>query len=175
MKPKDSKTSQTKHIDHRPSGKDQVNDVNRSAFEKYGITKKSLVNFNTISFFQNYLFLFGKKIITLGKERNFEKKDLWKLPEDWKTEELYPNFKKYFDMKYNDPNNKDRFEAILFKYVTSSPIFLQKLTHSRHLKTSSGLAWYSLWETLQDSHVRFSQGYQPIGLRIQMLKLRKDG
>jgi hypothetical protein len=96
-----------------------VEDVNKSAFEKYGINKPPLVDFKTMGFFENYLYLFGKKIIDLGKKKSFEKEDMWKLPKDWTTEELYPNFKAYFDKNYNDPNCKNSFEGVLFKYVSA--------------------------------------------------------
>jgi hypothetical protein len=100
---------------------DQVKDVNKSAYLKYGIKKGPLTVFSKQSFFDKIFYRFSKKIIALGVSKAYTKDDLWNLPPTWKAETAYPKFKAYFDKKYNDPKNTDRFGLILFKYVSFDP------------------------------------------------------
>lgn len=93
-------------------------DSYKATFERYGLKKPSMFSMKKIGFFADYLFLFGKRVLEIGKSKAFDREDLWRLPPELSTEQLYPPFKEYFQRKLADPENKDRIQAILFKYVS---------------------------------------------------------
>ena len=93
-------------------------DSYKATFERYGLKKPSMFSLRKIGFFTDYLFIFGKRVLDIGKSKPFDKEDLWRLPPELSTEQLYPAFKEYFLRKTTDPANKDRIQAILFKYVS---------------------------------------------------------
>ena len=111
----------------------QIVDSYKSTFERYGLKKPSMFSLKKIGFFADYLFLFGKRVLEVGKLKSFGKEDLWKLPPELSTEQLYPPFKEYYLRKMSNPSNKDRIQSILFKYVNLKRLDLCIEYHGFHL------------------------------------------
>lgn len=61
-------------------------DTYKSTYDRYGLKKPYMFSLKKVGFFTDYLFLFGKKVLDIGKNKSFDREDLWRLPPELSTD-----------------------------------------------------------------------------------------